>query len=265
MDQFYVVLPSDSSAYCFPRNTVPNFRKKLAAPIELEPNKWEVGLVEISYPKGYKKQPLHNILRINSMEIKFLVRYYTSLHDIFVTLMKHFKTADEKQEFVYKFHAYLNKYVSSDGYVTELLGVCYGENSLQIGEKLVSHFPVQVYNGLKDFAKKIMTPANCRSSRIPGVETDNSKFTAPEAIFVYMDITKPNLVRDSHVRPLTRLHFQSSSGHYRFCYPLYRPVEQTYKESMGIRLVTKSGEDVAFDDSDIPCLVILHFKKKPSE
>jgi hypothetical protein len=99
MDQFYVVLPSDSSAYYFPRYTISNFRTKLTTPIELEPDKWEVGLVEISYPKGYKKQPLHNTLRLDSMEIKFPVRHYTSLHDIFVTLEKHFKTPDEKQEF----------------------------------------------------------------------------------------------------------------------------------------------------------------------
>jgi hypothetical protein len=110
-------------------------QKKLATPVELEPDKWEVGLVEISYPKVYKKQQLHNTVRLDSMEIKFPVRHYTSLHDIFVTLKKHIKTPDEKQEFVNTFHGYLNKYVPSDGYVKELFGVCYGQNSLQIGEK----------------------------------------------------------------------------------------------------------------------------------
>jgi hypothetical protein len=185
------VFPSDSSAYYFPRNTISNFRTKLATPVELEPDKWQVGLVEISYPEIYKKQPLHNTVRLDSMEIKFPVRHYTSLHDIFVTLKKHFKTPDEKQEFVNKFHRYLNKYVPSDGYVTDLLGVCYGQNSLQIGEKLVSHFPVQVYNGLEDLANTIITPANCRSSRIPESETVNSNFAAPESMFVYTDIIKP--------------------------------------------------------------------------
>jgi hypothetical protein len=75
--------------------------------------------------------------------------------------------------------------------------LCYGQNPLQIGEKLVSHFPVQVYNGLEDLAKTIMTHANWRSSRIPVAETDNSNFTAPEPIFVYSDIMKANLVGDS--------------------------------------------------------------------
>jgi hypothetical protein len=48
MDHFYVTLPSD-----FPHNTIANVKTKLATPIELEHDKWEVGLVELSYPKGY--------------------------------------------------------------------------------------------------------------------------------------------------------------------------------------------------------------------
>jgi hypothetical protein len=103
MDQFYVVLPSDSSAYYFPRNTFSNFRTKLDTPVELEPDKWEVGLVEISYPKSYKKQQLHNTMSLDYMEIKFPFRHYTSLHDIFVTLKKHFKTPDENKNLLIHF------------------------------------------------------------------------------------------------------------------------------------------------------------------
>ena len=50
MEHFYVTLPSDSSSYYFPSNIIANFKTKLATPIELQPEKWEVGLVEISYP-----------------------------------------------------------------------------------------------------------------------------------------------------------------------------------------------------------------------
>jgi len=58
-----VTLPSDISGY-FPRNTIDNFHSKSATSIEFEPNKWEVGLVEISYPKGNKKLFLLNTLRL---------------------------------------------------------------------------------------------------------------------------------------------------------------------------------------------------------
>ena len=76
MEQFYVVLPSDSSSYYFPRNTMANFRTKLITQIEIEPDRWKVGLIEIPYPKGYKKQIQQNILRLGSTEMKFPVRHY---------------------------------------------------------------------------------------------------------------------------------------------------------------------------------------------
>jgi len=81
---------------------------------------------------------------------------------------------------------------------------------------------------------------------------------------VYTDIIKPNLVGDSYVKLLTTLHFPSSRGYHRFDFPLYRPVEQSFIESITIRLVTKNAEDVLFEDSDIPCVVTLHFKNKSS-
>jgi hypothetical protein len=52
MDHFYVTMPSDSSGYYFPVNTTANFRTKLATPLELQPHTFEVGLGQMSYPKG---------------------------------------------------------------------------------------------------------------------------------------------------------------------------------------------------------------------
>jgi len=54
VDNFYVTLPSDSCGYYYPANTIYNFTTKLGTPLELEPYKWEFGLVEMSYPNGYK-------------------------------------------------------------------------------------------------------------------------------------------------------------------------------------------------------------------
>ena len=49
---------------------------------------------------------------------------------------------------------------------------------------------------------------------------------------------KPNLVCDSYVKLLTTLHFPSSTECHRFDFPLYRPVEQSFIESITNRLVT---------------------------
>ena len=80
---------------------------------------------------------------------------------------------------------------------------------------------------------------------------------------MYTNIIKPNLVGDSYVKLLTTLHFPSSTGYHRFDFPLYRPVEQSFIESITIRLVTKNAEDALFEDSDIPCVVKLQFKTSP--
>jgi len=71
MDNFYLILPSDSSVYYYPANTVPNFTTKLATLLELQHNEWEVGLVEISYNNGYKKRFRHNTTRLDSQEVIF--------------------------------------------------------------------------------------------------------------------------------------------------------------------------------------------------
>jgi hypothetical protein len=56
------------------------------------------------------------------MEIKFPVRHYTSLHDVFLILKRHFRTADEKQGFVSTFHALLKKHVPRNGYNKGIAG-----------------------------------------------------------------------------------------------------------------------------------------------
>jgi hypothetical protein len=118
-------LPSDSSEHYFPQNTIANFRTKLATPIELEPQRWEVDLVEISYSKGYKKQAEYNVLKLDSREIKFPARHYKSLYEPFTILTRYFNSP-EKELFITKFNSHLNKYKFPSGNSIELLGVCYG-------------------------------------------------------------------------------------------------------------------------------------------
>ena len=49
-DQFYVILPSNSSMDIYPDNKIPNFKVYLANPLQLDSAKWEVGLSEIQFP-----------------------------------------------------------------------------------------------------------------------------------------------------------------------------------------------------------------------
>jgi hypothetical protein len=97
MNHFYVTLPSDSSGYYFLRNKISNLRIILATPIELEPDKWEVGLVEIPYLKGHGKRMLHKTLRLDATEIKFPVKNYESLYGLTANLTRFLKSCIRKE------------------------------------------------------------------------------------------------------------------------------------------------------------------------
>jgi hypothetical protein len=86
MDNFYVTVPSDSSGFYYPVNTVANYTTKLATPLELQHNKWEVGLVEILYPNGYKNRFRQNTIRLGTQEVIFPVKDYESMLDLFTNI-----------------------------------------------------------------------------------------------------------------------------------------------------------------------------------
>jgi len=109
MEHFYVTLQSDSYGYYFPNNTIANFTTKMATPIQLKPDQWEVGLGEICYPRGCKKRLLLNTLRLGSEEISFPVKHYESVHDILAHL-PYFREPYKKDKFISTFNEYINKY-----------------------------------------------------------------------------------------------------------------------------------------------------------
>ena len=226
MDHFYVTLPSDSSGYYFPANTIAYFRTKLDTPLELEHDKWEVGLVEISYPKGYKNRYLHNTLRLGLEDIVFPLKHYESVFDLLTNIPQFFEPS-AIEIFIRIFSKYIYKY---EGQINYLFKSCLGENSFMVKENLVSYFPSRAFDSVDDLAETIMNPANCRSTTVKHYLKDNINFTHPEPVHVYTDIIKPNLVGASYVRLLTSLHFSSAKAYHRFDYQLYKPVEQFYIE-----------------------------------
>ena len=92
----------------FPANRIADFRRKLATPLQLEHEKWEVGLVEISYPKGYKKRYLHNTPRLGSEHIIFPVKHYEPVFDL--TNIPQFFEPSANENFIRIFSNHINKY-----------------------------------------------------------------------------------------------------------------------------------------------------------
>ena len=140
----------------------------MATPIQLRPDQWEVGLVEISYPRGCKKRLLLNTLRLGSQEISFPIKHYDCLHD-FLANLPYFREQYKKDKFISTINEYINKYETYNNLINSFIR----ENSLRIRDNVVSHFPYRVYNGLEDLAETIMNPANCHSNKVTVPMTDN--------------------------------------------------------------------------------------------
>jgi len=166
------------------------------------------------------------------------------------------------ENFIRIFSNYINKY---QGQSKELFNSCRGENSIMVNENLVPYFFARLYNGIDDLAETIMNPAICHSSTVNLSTKDKFNFSQPEPVYIYTDFIKPNLVGDSYVGLLIPLHFPSDTGYHRFDYSLYKPVEQFFMESISIRLVMNTAENVLVEESDIPCLVVLNFKETSSQ
>lgn len=70
MGSFYVHLESNSSFTHFQDNTISSFRNWLSTPIILEPNSYEVALVECNYPstraRFLKGHELYKVKRVNN-------------------------------------------------------------------------------------------------------------------------------------------------------------------------------------------------------
>ena len=65
--EFYISLPSNASAECFPENTQGSYRTKLSSPLTLG-EFWEVGLPEIIIPR--------NCLNIGSHNNEYFLTYF---------------------------------------------------------------------------------------------------------------------------------------------------------------------------------------------
>jgi hypothetical protein len=92
----------------------------LATPIELEHDKGEVGLVEISYHKEYRKSLLHNTVQLDSLNVKFPVKHYNSQHDLAANLTRHLKSYIKREQLITTFGECLKSYLAPDEFTTGL-------------------------------------------------------------------------------------------------------------------------------------------------
>jgi len=176
------------------------------------------------------------ICKIHFVQVRRITYFlYETVLDLLTNIPQIFVTS-ANENFIPIFSNYINKY---EGQSNDLFKSSRGENSITVKENLVSYFPSRAYDSINDLVETIINTANCRSSAMRHSIKDNINIAHPEPLYVYTDIIKPNLVGYCYVRLLTSLHYPSAKGYNRFDIPLYKPVEQSYIESISIRLFMK--------------------------
>jgi hypothetical protein len=93
----------------------------------MEHDKWEVGLVEISYPKWYKKRYLSNTLRLGSEDIIFPVKLMI-VFQLLTNIPQIFELS-ANENFFRIFSNYIYKY---EGQSKELFNSCRGKIPLRL-------------------------------------------------------------------------------------------------------------------------------------
>jgi hypothetical protein len=81
---------------------------------------------------------LLNTLRLDSAEIRFPIKHFESVYDL--TNLPPFGEPSKKEKCISTFSQYINKYEPREKSSKELIHPCMGENSLRIGDNVVSHF-----------------------------------------------------------------------------------------------------------------------------
>lgn len=250
-ENFYITLPSNSSATYFPNNKTTNFSTKLPKSIKLE-GEWLVGIVEFQYPCTiFTVQDNNNIMYVtkqmkvdDDVELS-LVTYknhiptssYEDINDVITAL-------NSKETFKLR-HDKISRLITLTGDVMNLISLMFSPVlSLQLGfdpntniaTKKTGKFPANLYLGL------------------------------PSQLYVYCDIVEPQMVGDV-MCPLLRIisldPVKYTYGSYKmhiFSIPHYVPVMRREFDTIEIDIRTNTGESIPFQFGT--SCVKLHFVRK---
>lgn len=84
-----------------------------------------------------------------------------------------------------------------------------------------------------------------------------------ELLFIYLDIMRPRIVGDQLVRCLKVLPLKPQNDvHIQFGRIEYHPLDTWYIRSIKTAILDNESVRIKFEESSIPTLITLHFKKK---
>lgn len=255
-ENFYLTLPSNSSATYFPNNKTTNFSTKLPRALKLE-GEWLVGIVEFQYPcTMFTVQDNNNIMYI-SKQIEVHTPIASNKTELSVVTYKNhipsssYENIDDvitalNSNHTYKLrHDKISKLVTLTGDLKNLISLKFSPVlSLQLGfapntniaTKRTGNFPANLHLGL------------------------------PSQLYIYCDIVTPQMVGDV-MCPLLRIisldpvkYVYGSSKMHIFSTPHYVPVMRREFDTIEIDIRSNTGENIPFQFGT--SCVKLHFIRR---
>jgi len=269
MSEFYITLQSDSSSEILSENKISDFRNYLSSPITLNSNKYEVGMVECSYPQATNTIPIETKLfkmylesPVGSDGQKYSFTADTALHNI-SDLLKAMNLHPESNQFV--------NFQLQSGYVNCKI-------HLPNNHRLKLYIPEKISNQLGfDLGTKLFETE--KGNRYRGIEVTSSSLEGHDSVtraefvphfnvgntrlFVYCDIVESSHIGNT-LAPILRTFVNQSETKQEailtssFRQILYYPVTVQSFDNIRILIRTETGDPPSFMYGTFSCT--LHFR-----
>ena len=244
VDQFYLVLPSNSSLNYFPQNSLASYITKLAQPLEL-PGRWEAGLSEIQFKKSW----------FNVREGEQWIYYRRGPRDMFNAHqipIGHYSTI---QELIGTIQSVIDEVDSNRNVILSYDGIM---NRVRIAVK---------NGGAISMKDDLATMLGCESPLPSPITTSLSTPYSPDvqlgiySLYVYSDLLEAQAVGDSRVPLLRIIPVQGSHGEFitkTYERPQYFPVQKSRVDTVQVDIRDDTGELIHFESGKV--VVTIHFR-----
>ncbi|MCP3664971.1 MAG: hypothetical protein GY696_21155 [Gammaproteobacteria bacterium] len=242
-NDFFVVLPSNSSLNYFPDNGPAKFRTHLATPIQLK-GKWEVALAEIHYPHTwFTVEDMTMFSYYDGIELYNTVAlkpgYYETMDNVIEEITGQFGN-DAKENINIRYH--------------------FPKNKVEV--ELKSN--AEIWWSLKSMAKLFGSrqPKSVEGGRYLLDDHINYKLGV-STLYVYTDIISPMLVGDSAVPLLKTVHVEGGHGDAiakTYSKLHYVPLSTNNFQTIEINISDDLGKLISFQFGKV--VVKLHFRPR---
>ena len=262
-DQFYIVLPSNSSMQLYPDNRISSFKVNLSNPLEFNSSKWEVALSEVQFLHSW-----YNVRKSKNIIIKTID--HPTPDETSITLPKDFKPNNGFGRIVSNFEIPVGYYehtkdlINMINDIQKVRPVKFTQGNLD--KKVRMEIPKGVTLDLKaqDIGRCLgFEPKNYPEGHYISQYQPSKLYNS---IYIYTDIIENQNVGDYKVPLLRIIPVTSKYGEVccvKYDKPHFFPLSRNRIQTIEMDLRDESGELISFEGGR--SIITLVFRRKPTK